>query len=115
MGVRIGLSRVSWKLSRTVLRGGATGNGGSLLDEGTKATRQPLWIRRRDGELLLFAGLYEVWQPKPGESETTFTILTCAANSTVAPIHTRMPVILSERSADDCAPRRRGKEALLGP
>jgi putative SOS response-associated peptidase YedK len=68
---------------------------------GTKATRQPFWIRRRDGELLLFAGLYEAWQPKPGESETTFTILTCAANSTVAPIHTRMPVILSERHAED--------------
>ena len=31
MGIREGLSRMSWKLSRPVLRGGATGNGGFLL------------------------------------------------------------------------------------
>ena len=31
----------------------------------------------------------------------SFTILTCAANSTVATIHDRMPVILSDREADD--------------
>ena len=32
LGVCEGLSRVSWKLSSTVLRGGASGNVGSLLD-----------------------------------------------------------------------------------
>jgi putative SOS response-associated peptidase YedK len=68
---------------------------------GTKDSRRPLWIHRHDGELLLFAGLYETWKAEAGQSETTFTILTCAPNSVMSPIHNRMPVILSERDADD--------------
>jgi len=94
VGVRIGLSRVSWKLSRTVLRGGATGNGGSPLDSGPKGKRQPLWIHPRDGGLMLFAGLYESWYPERNQPEVTFTIVTCAANAVVAEIHDRMPVVL---------------------
>ncbi len=101
MGVRIGLSRVSWKLSRTVLRGGATGNGGSPLDRGPKARREPLWIHPADNALLLFAGLFEAWQSQPGEWQTTFTIITTAANRTLEPIHSRMPVILDETGAAD--------------
>jgi putative SOS response-associated peptidase YedK len=31
----------------------------------------------------------------------SFTILTCAANPTLVTIHDRMPVILSDRDADD--------------
>jgi putative SOS response-associated peptidase YedK len=95
------LSRVSWKLSRTVLRGGATGNGGSLLDvRGPGDKRQPLWIHPRAGGLMLFAGLYESWYPAPDQpAELTFTIVTCAANATIAAIHNRMPVILNEGGA----------------
>ena len=68
---------------------------------GPRTARQPVWIRRRDRQLLLFAGLYEVWKPAAGVAETTFTILTCAANSAMAAVHNRMPVILSDRDADD--------------
>ena len=68
---------------------------------GPRTARQPHWIRRRDGQLLLFAGLYEEWHPAGGDSETTFTILTCTANSTIVRLHDRMPVILSDRDADD--------------
>jgi putative SOS response-associated peptidase YedK len=92
---------VSWKLSRTVLRGGATGNGGSPLDRGPKARREPLWIHPADDALLLFAGLFEAWQSQPGEWQTTFTIITTAANRTLEPIHSRMPVILDETGAAD--------------
>ena len=95
------MSRVSWKLSRTVLRGGATGNGGSPLDRGPKARREPLWIHPADNALLLFAGLFEAWQSQPGEWQTTFTIITTAANRTLEPIHSRMPVILDETGAAD--------------
>jgi putative SOS response-associated peptidase YedK len=95
------LSRVSWKLSRTVLRGGATGNGGSLLDTGPKGKRQPLWIHPQDGGLMLFAGLYESWFPEKSQPEVTFTIVTCAANAAIAGIHDRMPVVLDERAAED--------------
>ena len=68
---------------------------------GPRSARQPHWIHRRDGQLLLFAGLYEQWQPETGAAETTFTILTCAANSMMSRVHDRMPVILSDRDADD--------------
>jgi putative SOS response-associated peptidase YedK len=68
---------------------------------GPRSARLPQWIHRRDDELLLFAGLYESWKPPDGEWETTFSILTCASNAVVSPIHNRMPVILSDRDADD--------------
>lgn len=68
---------------------------------GPKGKRQPLWIHPRRGGLLLFAGLYESWRPEPDRWETTFTIITTAANQMIEPIHDRMPVILSDRAADD--------------
>lgn len=62
---------------------------------GPKDNRQPVWFHAPDDGLLLFAGLYESWQnPQDGEWRRTFTILTTAANATVAPVHDRMPVIL---------------------
>ncbi len=63
---------------------------------GPKARREPLWIHPVDGALLLFAGLFEAWQTQPGEWRTTYSIITTAANRTIAPIHNRMPVILDE-------------------
>jgi len=68
---------------------------------GPRGERQPIWFHRPDGGLLLFAGLYESWQPVPGEWEPTFTIVTTDANATVAPVHNRMPVILPEDQADN--------------
>jgi putative SOS response-associated peptidase YedK len=68
---------------------------------GPKGMREPLWIHPRAGGLILFAGLYEAWQPEPGQWEMTFTIITTAANKLIQPIHDRMPVILSDRAADD--------------
>jgi hypothetical protein len=40
-------------------------------------------------------------QPRPGKWQTTFTIITTAANRTLEPIHNRMPVILDEAAAAD--------------
>jgi putative SOS response-associated peptidase YedK len=68
---------------------------------GPKSGRQPTWFHREDNQLLLFAGLYEAWQPNPQQSETTFTILTTAANALTGQYHDRMPVILADRDADD--------------
>jgi putative SOS response-associated peptidase YedK len=67
---------------------------------GTKNARQPIWFHGPDGGLLLFAGLYESWQPKPGEWERTFTIVTTDANDVVGRVHDRMPVILGDEAAD---------------
>jgi putative SOS response-associated peptidase YedK len=68
---------------------------------GPKARREPLWIHPADNILLLFAGLFEAWQPQPGKWRMTFTIITTAANRTVEPIHNRMPVVLDEAGAAD--------------
>lgn len=62
---------------------------------------------------LLFAGLYQIAQKNDGGSQSAFTILTCAANSTLATIHDRMPVILSDRDVDDWISPRAKKPSLL--
>ncbi len=56
--------------------------------------KQPYAIARRDGAPLAFAGLWEGWRSPEGETVRTFTILTTAANATMATLHERMPVIL---------------------
>ena len=67
---------------------------------GPKNARRPIWFHNRDGGLLLFAGLYEYWQPEPDIWERTFTIVTTDANKTVAEVHDRMPVILTAEQAE---------------
>jgi hypothetical protein len=58
--------------------------------------KQPYAIARTDGTPLAFAGLWEAWRSPEGEVLRTFTILTTAANSDMAQLHNRMPVILEE-------------------
>ena len=60
------MSRVSWKLSRTVLRGADGGNAARLLDKKIdEKTKQPYAIAMRDAELFAFAGLWDKWTDKP--------------------------------------------------
>ncbi len=59
--------------------------------------KQPFHIRRRDGGLMAFAGLWEVWFD-PADDEVpplrTCTIITTPANETTRAVHDRMPAIL---------------------
>jgi len=60
--------------------------------------KQPFFIRSRDEPLLAIAGLWERWRPKAGDSGEpleTCVIVTTEANALLAPIHDRMPVLLS--------------------
>lgn len=68
---------------------------------GPKEDRKPIWFHPSDGGLLLFAGLYDSWRPKPFEKERTFTILTTRANALLEPVHDRMPVILEDDAVDE--------------
>ena len=68
---------------------------------GPKTVRQPLWFHRPDGGLVLFAGLYESWQPAPDRWQRTFTIITTEPNDVVRPIHDRMPVVLPSDGLDE--------------
>ena len=57
--------------------------------------KQAFHIRRPDGELFAFAGLWSIWHGDDGQNLRTCTILTTAANRALAPVHDRMPIILT--------------------
>lgn len=57
-------------------------------------TRQPIYFQLKGHELFAFAGLFEKWQDEEGKPLMTCAIITCPANSCVAPVHDRMPAIV---------------------
>ena len=88
-------------------------------------TRQPWLFEMRDAAPFAFAGLWEQWripegaaltgslaERPPGDAVETCTILTTAANETVAPVHGRMPVILPPEA---CGPWLAGEDVPLVP
>jgi putative SOS response-associated peptidase YedK len=66
--------------------------------------KQPMFVHRRDGEPMAFAGLWSVWKVPDdleveGASEgwlRSCAIVTGEPNALLAPIHDRMPVMLPE-------------------
>lgn len=66
-----------------------------------RKTKQPWFFRRRDGEPLAFAGVWEIWHD-PNDTDPdaprirSCAIITTDANELVQPVHDRMPVALSE-------------------
>lgn len=58
--------------------------------------RTPMRISLESGELFGFAGLWESWKSPVGRRILSCTIVTTEANDFIAPIHDRMPVILSQ-------------------
>ena len=57
--------------------------------------KQPWYFRMADGSPVSIAGLWEHWQGSDGQIIESCSILTTSANELMAPIHDRMPVILS--------------------
>jgi len=62
--------------------------------------KQPLLFERADRRLLAVAGLWSAWR-EPGSGDDvpwrhTCTLVTTTANSTMAAVHDRMPVILDD-------------------
>ncbi len=60
----------------------------------------PYYVRLPDGAPMGLAGIWEAWKTPDGSFLETFTILTTSANSLIASIHDRMPVILHPDSYD---------------
>ena len=61
------------------------------------ADKQPFAIGMGNGGVMAMAGLWEGWKDRSdpnAEWLRTFTIVTTEANSLIAPVHDRMPVIL---------------------
>lgn len=60
--------------------------------------KQPFHIRRRDGEPLAIAGLWDSWRPQRGSDDgrlVSCVLVTTEANEALTPIHDRMPVLLA--------------------
>ena len=87
--------------------------------------KQPYLIGMKDGAGFAFAGLWESWRVpeglaltgklselEPGDVLETCTILTTEANTALAPIHPRMPVILPPDAYD---PWLAGESVPLAP
>jgi putative SOS response-associated peptidase YedK len=52
-------------------------------------------IARRDGGLLVFAAVYDIWRAPSGQEIAQVATLTCPPNGDLAPIHDRMGVIVA--------------------
>ncbi len=76
--------------------------------------KAPFLIRRRDGAPLPFAGLWETYSHPDGGDIDTAAIVTTDANGVLAPIHDRMPVVLSPEGVRRWLDARavNGEEAL---
>ena len=57
--------------------------------------KQPWYIKGNEDRPLSLAGLWEHWPSPDGSVVETCSIITTTANELMAPIHDRMPVILS--------------------
>lgn len=62
--------------------------------KGEPGRKQPYAITLPGRPLIAFAGLWERWNPPEGPAVETFTIVTTEANTAIAQVHDRMPVIL---------------------
>jgi len=85
-----------------------------------KTRKQPYFIHRADGDVLAFAGLYEIWRDKsvpedhPGAWLWTSTIITTSAEDSVGKIHDRMPMVIEPaRWTDWLDPGNSDKADLL--
>jgi len=86
----------------------------------TSKIKQPFFIGVNSNDPVAFAGLWETWesQPEPGSTESqvieSCTILTTDANSAIADVHNRMPVILNEADYDRWLnPDEKNQQTLL--
>jgi putative SOS response-associated peptidase YedK len=60
--------------------------------------KQPWRIEATDGAILALGALWESWRDPGGETRETCTILTVPANTSLAQIHDRMPLIVAPRA-----------------
>ena len=60
-----------------------------------RARKRPFHITSIDQPVFAFAGLWSIWHAPEGGTVRSCAIITTAANSAVAPLHDRMPVILA--------------------
>lgn len=62
--------------------------------------KTPMYITMKDGQPFAFAGLWDSWKDRDGQTLRTCTIVTTTPNDLVATIHDRMPAILLPSARD---------------
>jgi putative SOS response-associated peptidase YedK len=71
-----------------------------------KQRKQPFFIHRADGGLLVMAGIYEIWRDphKPREDDSawlrTCSVITTQATDAAGHIHDRMPMVITRNAID---------------
>ena len=71
-----------------------------------KVKKQPFFLHRRDGGLLVMAGLYEIWRDPAKDRDDdsawlrTCTVITTAATDAAGHIHDRMPMVVRPEAVD---------------
>ena len=77
--------------------------------------RGPMFVRRKDGRPMAFAGLYSVLEDPAGSRPERCVIVTTRPNDLMSDIHDRMPVILRpehiEAWGDDDVPAKELRDA----
>lgn len=58
------------------------------------ALKQPMYLRKRNGEPFMFGGLWDRWKAPDGREVESFSIVTVEPNELAAKIHNRMPLML---------------------
>jgi putative SOS response-associated peptidase YedK len=66
-----------------------------LRSEDPSQPRQPVRFSLATGAGFCFAGLWTTWRGEPEAPVSSCTIVTTTANDLVAPLHDRMPVVLT--------------------
>lgn len=62
--------------------------------------KQPYYFTLNDSQPMAFAGLWEYWKPEREEAVVSCTIITTTPNELMAPLHDRLPVILTNNLWD---------------
>jgi putative SOS response-associated peptidase YedK len=96
--------RAAWKKRRCLVPAS-----GFYEWQKTPDGKQPQAIHPARDPLFAFAGLWETWRSPQDETVTSFTILTTRANFAMAPIHDRMPVMITR---DDQSKWLRAEDAV---
>lgn len=78
-------------------------------------TKQPMYIRLKDGKPFSLAGLWETWHGGGGEEIRSATIITTRPNELMATMHDRMPVMLKSEDQKRWLEGGEGVDELLAP
>jgi putative SOS response-associated peptidase YedK len=63
--------------------------------------KRPYYMRLESGHAFAFAGLWETWESDDDSAYLSYSIITCASNQQLAPLHHRMPVIVEASEYDN--------------